>query len=100
MAMEELRRLQRRWEDLQRQIKRQHSLLDECEAKLQEERDAWVQTRKDKELLVRLKEKAYEQFLSAEMRAERQQLDEVALRSFARSRNEQTGPTGQWNDQG
>ncbi len=79
---QELLLLGRRWRWLALQRERQEQLLEEWDKKVQEAHEAWLQARAAKKVLVKLRERAFRDFLGKMERAELRELDEVGLRGF------------------
>lgn len=80
--MENLRRLKERLGALREDIAREQKTLYEWEAKLDEARTAWTETRKARKVLESLKEREFRAFVKRADKAEAALLDEVALRPF------------------
>ncbi len=70
---------------LHRNINAQSSLVDEIRARTAEKRRELIEKMKQRRLLERLKEKRFQEYLIAEYRQERKQIDELAVsRTFSR----------------
>lgn len=77
--------LSRRWRWLGLEKERQAKLLQEWDKKVEKAQEVWLQVRTAKEALLKLRQRAFREFVGELERAETRQLDEVGLRGFAPS---------------
>lgn len=78
-----------RWLNKQAELVAAH--LEQCERQVDEARNKLVEAVKEKQILEKLKEKAYEAYKLEEQRLENQFLDELGTGSFIRQGNGQGG---------
>lgn len=79
---EQLWMVTRRWRWLSMERERQSQLLQEWDRKVEKAQELWLHVRAAKELLLRLRQKAFKEFVGELERAETRQLDEAGLRVF------------------
>ena len=82
MPMDEILWIRRRWIVLHHNIEQQTGVVQEWEKKLEEARAEWVEARKAKKVLEKLKEKDLAEFEKTVRKAENQLLDEVSVRPY------------------
>lgn len=75
--------ISRRWRWLSLERERQSQLLQKWDKKLEKARELWLHVRTGKEALLRLRQKAFREFVKELERAESRELDEVGLRAFS-----------------
>lgn len=76
---------------LNKQVELAMAHLEQCELQVTEARNKLVEAAKEKQILEKLKEKAYEAFKLEEQRLENQFLDELGTGSYIRQDNGQGG---------
>ena len=82
MPMDEILRIRRRWTALHRNIEQQDQVVRDWEKKLDKARAEWVEARKAKKVLEKLKERDLAEFGRTVQKAENQLLDEVSVRPY------------------
>jgi flagellar export protein FliJ len=75
--------ISQRWRWLSLEKARQSQLLQEWEKKVEKAHELWLHFRTAKEALLRLRQKAFREFVGELERAESLELDEVGLRVFS-----------------
>ncbi|MEJ5377221.1 MAG: flagellar export protein FliJ [bacterium] len=79
---QQLSMLSRRWRWLRLEKEKQSRLLDQWNEKVEKAQEHWLEVRAAKEALMKLRQKAFREFLGNLQRAETRELDEVGLRIF------------------
>lgn len=87
-AVEELLWMRNRWRWLFSEARSQENLLQEWEERVGKVQEEWMEAKKARETMDRLKHRAFEEFIASVRRAETQALDEAALRPHV------SGPAG------
>lgn len=82
----------RRWRWLSLERERQSQLLQEWDKKVEKAQEAWLHVRTAKEALLKLRERAFMEFVGELAKAETLELDEVGLRVFSPGAGGATGP--------
>ena len=94
--IEEIRLFNNRRIGLRNDIEQQRGILGDLESRLEGAREEWIRARKERRILERMKEKAFDDYVRKLNKAEAKQLDEISLRPFSGYSPPLRGSDAEW----